>query len=64
MERKVVLTFICIAAALGGAGASAREIHVATTGSDSGRGDQAAPLLTINQAASIAQHRAKIHEYE
>ncbi len=55
MERKVVLVFICIAATLGGAAAWAREIHVATTGNDSGRGEQASPLLTISKAASIAQ---------
>jgi hypothetical protein len=34
---------------------SAREIHVAKTGSDSASGSQADPLLTINKAASIAQ---------
>ncbi len=33
----------------------AREIHVATTGSDSGAGDQTSPYLTINKAASVAQ---------
>ncbi len=55
MERKIVPAFICIVATLCGAAASAREIHVATTGSDSGRGEQASPLLTISKAASIAQ---------
>jgi len=55
MERKVVLALICIAATLGGTGASAREIHVATTGADSGPGDMTGPLLTISKAASIAQ---------
>jgi hypothetical protein len=34
---------------------SAREIHVAKTGSDSASGSQAGPFLTINKAASIAQ---------
>ena len=34
---------------------SAREIHVAKTGSDSGSGSQVSPFLTINKAASIAQ---------
>jgi len=34
---------------------SAREIHVAKTGSDSASGSQASPFLTINKAASIAQ---------
>ncbi|MBN2593117.1 MAG: right-handed parallel beta-helix repeat-containing protein [Sedimentisphaerales bacterium] len=34
---------------------SAREIHVAKTGSDSALGGQDNPLLTINKAASIAQ---------
>ena len=40
---------------LGGATLSARDIHVAKTGSDSASGRAAAPLLTISQAASIAQ---------
>ena len=34
---------------------SAREIHVAKTGSDSASGSQASPFLSINKAASIAQ---------
>jgi hypothetical protein len=34
---------------------SAREIHVAKTGSDSASGGQADPFLTINKAASVAQ---------
>jgi hypothetical protein len=34
---------------------SAREIHVAKTGSDSASGSQADPFLTINKAASVAQ---------
>ena len=34
---------------------SARQIHVAKTGSDSGSGSQADPFLTINKAASVAQ---------
>jgi len=34
---------------------SAREIHVAKTGSDSASGSQDNPLLTINKAASVAQ---------
>ena len=55
MERKIMLSFVCIAVALGGKGISAKEIHVATTGSDSGSGDQASPLLTIKKAASVAQ---------
>jgi len=55
MERKIVLAFVCMAVALGGRGISAKEIHVAKTGSDSGSGNQAGPLLTINKAASIAQ---------
>ncbi len=55
MERKIVPALICIAAMLGGAAASARDIHVATTGNDSARGDQASPLLTVNKAASLAQ---------
>lgn len=55
MERKIVLAFACLAVALGGKGISAKEIHVAKTGSDSNSGEQANPLLTINKAASIAQ---------
>jgi hypothetical protein len=34
---------------------SAREIHVAKTGSDSASGSQADPFLTINKATSVAQ---------
>ena len=34
---------------------SAREIHVAKTGSDSASGSQTSPFLTINKAASVAQ---------
>ena len=34
---------------------SAREIHVAKTGSDSGSGSPVSPFLSINKAASIAQ---------
>ena len=46
----------CIAALLIGASAGmAREIHVATTGSDSAAGNKASPYLTINKAASMAQ---------
>ena len=41
--------------ALGFSDVSAREIHVAKTGSDSASGSQASPFLTINKAASIAQ---------
>jgi len=46
----------CIAAiAPAGSSASAREIHVSETGSDSAAGTQARPYLTINKAASVAQ---------
>ena len=54
-------TWILLAAAFfaaivpGFSDASAREIHVAKTGTDSGPGSQASPFLTINKAASIAQ---------
>ena len=34
---------------------AAREIHVATTGSDSGAGSQGSPYLTVGKAASVAQ---------
>jgi len=34
---------------------SAREIHVAKTGSDSASGNQTGPFMTVNKAASIAQ---------
>ncbi|MHC4400631.1 MAG: right-handed parallel beta-helix repeat-containing protein [Planctomycetota bacterium] len=40
---------------LGTPHASAREIHVAKTGSDSGPGDQSSPYLTIGKAAEAAQ---------
>jgi len=46
----------CIAAiGLGNPDVTAREIHVAKTGSDSGPGTQSGPYLTINKAASLAQ---------
>ena len=54
-------TWILLAAAFitliipGFSDVSAREIHVAKTGNDSGPGSQAGPFLTINKAASIAQ---------
>jgi len=54
-------TWILLAAAFitlivpGFSDVSAREIHVAKTGGDSGPGSQAGPFLTINKAASIAQ---------
>jgi hypothetical protein len=41
--------------ALGASAASARELHVAADGSDSGPGSEARPFLTINKAASVAQ---------
>jgi len=41
--------------AIGFSDVSAREIHVAKTGSDSASGSQDNPLLTINKAASVAQ---------
>lgn len=44
-----------IALALGVGRASAREIHVAKNGSDSGSGTLNAPFLTIGQAASLAK---------
>jgi alpha-L-arabinofuranosidase len=55
MRRKIILAFVCISVTLAGKGLSAKEIHVAKTGSDSGSGDRANPLLTINKAASLAQ---------
>lgn len=46
----------CVAAiALVSSNVTAREIHVATTGSDSGAGDRTSPYLTISRAASVAQ---------
>jgi len=41
--------------ASGASDVTAREIHVVTTGSDSGSGNQSSPYLTINKAASVAQ---------
>jgi hypothetical protein len=38
-----------------GSNASSREIHVAKTGDNSGRGSEVAPYLTIGKAASVAQ---------
>jgi len=40
---------------LEGSDISAREIHVAKTGSDSGSGNQSSPYFTINKAASVGQ---------
>jgi hypothetical protein len=46
----------CIATiALAASNTTAREMHVAKTGSDSGSGEQGSPYLTINKAASVAQ---------
>ena len=45
----------CLAVALGAQVAAAREIHVATTGSDSVSGGKEAPYLTIGKAAADAQ---------
>jgi len=46
----------CIAiVVLAGSDVSAREIHVAKTGSDSDPGNQRRPYLTINKAAQVAQ---------
>ena len=44
-----------LAIALGLQTAAAREIHVATTGSDSNPGGKDNPYLTIGKAASVAQ---------
>jgi hypothetical protein len=51
----VVLLTACLAVALGAPAAAAREIHVATTGSDSAAGGKDGPYLTIAKAASQAQ---------
>ncbi len=51
----VVLLAACLAVALGFQTAAAREIHVATTGSDSSPGGKDRPYRTIGQAASVAQ---------
>jgi hypothetical protein len=48
-------TAFLAAIAFGFSDISAREIHVAKTGSDSASGSRDNPLLTINKAASIAQ---------
>ncbi len=54
-----LLTILCsayvAALAVGAPDATAREIHVATTGSDSGSGDQGSPYLTIDKAASVVE---------
>ncbi|NQU22900.1 MAG: DUF1565 domain-containing protein, partial [Candidatus Nealsonbacteria bacterium] len=56
LKTWLISTAVCIAAsALGGSNALPREIHVATTGNDSGSGSQADPCLTITRAASVAQ---------
>ncbi|MBE3133265.1 MAG: DUF1565 domain-containing protein, partial [Acidobacteria bacterium] len=45
----------CAAVWVCAATASAREIHVATTGDDAAAGDQACPYLTLGKAAAVAQ---------
>ncbi|MBE3123867.1 MAG: right-handed parallel beta-helix repeat-containing protein [Planctomycetes bacterium] len=45
----------CAAVWVCAATASAREIHVATTGDDAAAGDQARPYLTLGKAAAVAQ---------
>jgi hypothetical protein len=45
-----VLTFVLVAS-----GATARDIHVAKDGNDSGSGSETSPYLTINKAAAVAQ---------
>lgn len=55
-RSKSIARAVCFAAiALVASHVTAREIHVATTGSDSGPGDQDNPYLTVNKAASAAQ---------
>ena len=56
-QKKWILSIVAYLAVLvsGFSDVSAREIHVAKTGSDSASGSQAGPFLTINKAASIAQ---------
>ena len=51
----VTLLTAGLAVALGARVAPAREIHVATTGGDSGSGSQDSPYQTIGKAASVAQ---------
>jgi len=53
--RWFIRAMVCVAVAFGTPGSHAREIHVATTGSDSGLGTQASPYHTINKAAQVAQ---------
>ena len=54
----LLLLMVCCATA------SAKDIHVATTGSDSNDGSEAAPLLTIHKAVELVQpgDRILIHE--
>ena len=56
LTREIFCVLACFAMLLSvTAYVSAREIHVAKTGSDVGVGDQANPYLTISQAAEVAQ---------
>jgi len=51
----VALLTAGLAIALGAEAVAAREIHVATTGNDSGPGSPDSPYRTIGKAASVAQ---------
>jgi hypothetical protein len=73
MTLKTAFTLVAVwmaAVALGRSHASARELHVAETGRDSGSGNPSDPCRTINQAASLAQpgdtvtvHGGTYHEW-
>jgi parallel beta-helix repeat protein len=55
MSVAIRLSVVSLMCAFGGTVSSAREIHVAKTGSDSAAGSQASPYLTIGKAAEAAQ---------
>ncbi|MEA3225932.1 MAG: right-handed parallel beta-helix repeat-containing protein [Planctomycetota bacterium] len=55
MRRKIILVAACMAVMFGGAGLSAREIHVSKAGRDSDAGDRNNPYLTINKATRVAK---------
>ena len=55
MRRMLRTVFALVLLTAAGAGVAAREIHVATTGDDSGAGSAAAPYRTISKAAQVAR---------
>ena len=56
MRIQALLAFaVCLSMAIASSRATAREIHVATTGDDTAAGDPSHPYRTIGRAADVAQ---------